>query len=66
MNEILGQQTLVSQYTQIKNKQLFLYYYGLLKYEDNSGKPHETQFCILLANPDTKEAGMCDSFNDLN
>jgi hypothetical protein len=65
-SQISGQQILASQYAQIKNKQLFLYYYGLLKYEDTSGKPHETQFCILLADPDTKAAGMCDSFNDLN
>jgi hypothetical protein len=66
VNETTGQKILTSQYTQIKNKQLFLYYYGLLKYEDNSGKPHESQFCVLLADPSTKEAGMCDSFNDLN
>ncbi|HEX4032394.1 MAG TPA: hypothetical protein VHX20_18660 [Terracidiphilus sp.] len=64
--EISGEQTLISQYTQIKNKKLFLYYFGLLKYDDTFGKPHETQFCILLANPDTKKAGMCDAFNDLN
>jgi hypothetical protein len=65
-SQITGQQALISQYTQIKNKQLFLYYYGILKYEDIFGKPHETQFCIYLSNPDTKEAGVCDSFNDLN
>lgn len=65
-SQLSGQQILISQYTQIKNKQLFLYYFGLLKYEDIIGKPHKTQFCILLSNPDTKEAGMCDSFNDLN
>jgi hypothetical protein len=64
--QIYGQKILTSQYTQIKGKQLFMYYYGILKYEDNSGRPHETQFCVLLANPDTREAGMCDSFNDLN
>jgi hypothetical protein len=51
--------------SQIKSRQLFLYYYGLLKYGDIAGNPHESQFCILLANPDTKEAGICDSFNDL-
>lgn len=65
-NQISGMQTLVSEYTQIKSKTLFLYYYGLVKYEDVSGKSHETQYCILLANPDTKQAGICDSFNDLN
>jgi hypothetical protein len=61
-----GQQILISQYAQIKSKQLFLYYYGLLKYDDNSGRHHETQFCVYLADPDTKEVGICDSFNDLD
>jgi hypothetical protein len=61
-----GQQTLLSQYVMIKNKQLFLYYFGILKYDDSFGKHRETQFCIFLANPETKEAGFCDAFNDLN
>jgi hypothetical protein len=61
-----GMQTLVSQYQAIKNKQLLLYYFGILKYDDVSGQHRETQYCILLANPDTKEAGFCDSFNDLH
>jgi len=43
-----------------------LYYYGILKYDDNSGKARETQYCIFLAVPDTREAAMCDAFNDLN
>jgi hypothetical protein len=63
--EIQGQNVLVSQYLKIKNKELFLYYFGLLKYDDIDGKSRETQFCVLLADPDTREAGMCDSFNDL-
>lgn len=62
----LGQQVLISQYPLIKNKQLFLYYFGILKYDDGFGKQRETQYCISLANPDTKEAGFCDGFNDLN
>ena len=61
-----GQQLLISQYNLIKNKQLLLYYFGILKYDDSFGKPHETQYCISLANADTKEAGFCDAFNDLN
>jgi hypothetical protein len=61
-----GAQTLVSQYQFIKNKQLFLYYFGILKYDDIFGNHRETQFCIYLANPDTKEVGICDAFNDLS
>jgi hypothetical protein len=61
-----GSQKLLDLYGQIKNKSLFLYYYGILKYDDNSGRHHETEFCFALANIDTKEAFVCDSFNDLN
>jgi hypothetical protein len=57
---------LLAQYQYIKNRQLFLYYFGLVKYDDIFGKHHETQFCIYLANPDTNEIGACDFFNDLN
>jgi hypothetical protein len=60
-----GMQTLLSEYLLIKNKALVLYYFGILKYEDIFGNPWETQFCILLANPETKEVGFCDGFNDL-
>ena len=65
-HQILGQQTLLSQYNQIKNRELFLYYFGVLKYDDVFGKTHQTQFCIMLADPATKEVGICDAFNDLN
>lgn len=61
-----GEQMLLDRYNLVKSKQLFLYYFGLLKYDDVFRKPHETQFCIYLSNPDTKEVGMCDGFNDLN
>jgi hypothetical protein len=64
--QIHGQQILVSQYHSIKNKTLILYYYGIVKYDDASGKHRETQYCIYLANPDTKQVGTCDAFNDLN
>lgn len=61
-----GQQQMVSEYPLIKNKTLFLYYFGILKYNDGFGKMRETQYCIYLANPDTKEVGMCDAFNDMD
>jgi len=49
----------------IKNKSLFLYYFGILKYDDIFGGHWETQYCVYLADPDTKELGFCDAFNDL-
>jgi hypothetical protein len=61
-----GVQELISEYPYIKNKTLHLYYFGVLKYDDVLGNHRETKFCILLANPDTKESGFCDEFNDLN
>ena len=59
-------QVLTSQFKQIKDKKLFMYYYGILRYEDIFGRAHETQYCVLLADPDTREAGICDTFNDLD
>ena len=66
IQERLGNQTLISQYSQIKGRRLMLYYFGILKYDDIFGKAHETQYCIMLADTDTKQAGMCDAFNDLD
>ena len=60
-----GNQTLITQYPYIKSGQLFLYYFGMLKYDDAFGNHRWTQFCILLANPETGEVGFCDGFNDL-
>lgn len=62
----VGAKILISQYNLIKTRQLFLYYFGILKYDDAFGKQHQTQYCALLADPATKDAGICDSFNDLN
>jgi hypothetical protein len=61
-----GQEVLISQYKAIKEKTLFLYFYGIVKYDDIFGNHRETQWCIFLANPDTREMGICDAFNDLN
>jgi hypothetical protein len=65
-SQISGVATLTSQYKLIRDKHLLLYYFGLLKYDDSFGAEHETQWCIYLANPDTKESGVCDAFNELN
>jgi hypothetical protein len=64
--QLEGSQVLISQFQLIKDKHLFLYYFGILKYDDGFGHQRQTQFCILLANPETREAGFCDAFNDMN
>lgn len=42
-----------------------MYCFGVLKYDDVFGNHRETEYCIYLANPDTKEVGVCDTFNDV-
>lgn len=64
--QIQGSQVIVSNYQDIKKGSLILYYFGILKYDDGFGKQRSTQYCIFLANTETKEAGFCDTFNDLN
>jgi hypothetical protein len=61
-----GVKQLLARNQAIKNGKLFLYYYGIVKYADNSGNPHETQFCIYLSDPAKNKVGICDAFNDLN
>jgi hypothetical protein len=58
--------TLISQFPLIQQGKLFLYYFGMLRYDDNVGKRHTTQFCIYLADPATKALGFCNRFNDMD
>lgn len=64
--QMQGLHALMSSYQDIKNGSLLLYYFGILKYTDAFDIPRQTQFCIFLTNPETKEPAFCDSFNDLN
>jgi hypothetical protein len=59
-------QELIDRYDAIKSRRLFLYYYGIVKYDDIFGRHWETQYCIFLANPHTGAIAFCDTFNDLN
>jgi hypothetical protein len=59
-------ESLISKYPLIKTGELILYYYGILRYVDNSGWSHDTQFCIYMAKPQTQEVSFCQDFNDLN
>jgi hypothetical protein len=53
-------------FQQIKSKQLILYYFGTLQYEDIFGSKHTTNYCVFLAEPDLKGLAYCQDFNDLN
>jgi hypothetical protein len=64
--QLQGSQAIISEFKYIKDGTLILYYYGILRYDDVFGNHRETQWCIYLANPTTKELGFCDAFNDLN
>jgi hypothetical protein len=63
---MLGNTALAAKFQDIKARKTFVYYFGILKYDDIFGKHRTTQYCIFLANPDTKETGFCDAFNDLD
>lgn len=65
-SQISGVADLISKFHEIKGKKLILYYFGILKYDDISGNHRETQYCVFLADPETKQLGFCDAFNDLN
>lgn len=64
--EIQGLQTIISEFQDIKAKRHILYYFGILKYDDVFGHSRETEFCIYLADPDSKQFAFCRDFNDLN
>jgi hypothetical protein len=64
--QMQGQKQLADQYSLIKNGHLLLYYFGVVRYDDGFGNQKWTRFCIMLANPQTGEAGYCDRFNDLD
>lgn len=64
--QIAGFQRLAPYLPSIRDKKMVLYYFGILKYDDNLGSHRETQYCIFLADPKTKQTGFCDGFNDLN
>ncbi len=56
----------IAKYPDIVSGRLFLYYFGALKYDDNSNVEHTTEFCIYMANVKTKSISFCRDFNDLN
>ena len=63
--QIQGVQTLVSQYRDIRDGRLLLYYFGILRYNDAFGNQRQTEFCVYLGDVNTRAPGFCQGFNDL-
>ena len=64
--QILGLQKLLPYLPSIREKKMFLYYYGILKYDDNLGNHRDTQYCAFLVDATARQTAMCDAFNDLD
>jgi head-tail adaptor len=64
--QISGKQDLISKFELIQDKHLIAYFFGEILYADFTGHSRTTQFCIFLADPETKALAYCDRFNDLN
>ena len=64
--QLTSMQDIISKFELIDDQKMFLYYFGRLRYKDMFGNVRNTQFCILLVNPKTKDLGYCDAFNDLD
>jgi hypothetical protein len=52
-------------YPAIKQHILFLYYFGQATYLDIDNRPHTTRFCLVLAQPETKQLAHCGKGNDM-
>lgn len=63
--EIQGQNALIKNFSEIQSGRQILYY-GTFRYKDAFGMTRHTEFCVFLANPDTKEINYCDAHNDLD
>jgi hypothetical protein len=65
IDQAMGNAFIKANFKSIKDKTNILYYFGILKYDDAFGNHRQTQYCLFIADPDTKQLGICDSFNDL-
>lgn len=61
----LAHTRLDSAFQAIKSGSMILYYYGDLQYLDLSGKTRDTEFCVFLAYPQTKELERCKEHNEI-
>jgi hypothetical protein len=50
----------------IKQGTQFLYYFGQATYIDINNRPHTTKFCLVLAQPETKQLAHCGKGNEMD
>src|ERR1700688_1890855 len=53
-------------YQAIKDHLLYAYYFGLATYVDNDNRLRTTRFCLMLAEPETKQLAHCGKGNDMD
>jgi hypothetical protein len=57
---------ITTSYPSIKDHSVFAYYYGQATYIDINERLHTTRFCLLLAEPETKQLAHCGKGNDMD
>jgi len=60
-----GLSDFIAKYRAIKDKKLFAYIFGTIKYDDAFSNRRETDFCFFIADPDKPQLGVCKNFNDI-
>jgi hypothetical protein len=60
-----ARENIFANFDQIKSKALILYVFGEISYDDISGRPHVTRFCLFLTDPEAKTVTFCPQFNDV-
>ena len=56
----------VANLTRLTTKQGRLLFFGEIAYDDVGGAHHRTQFCVFMADPESRELPICDSWGDMN
>jgi len=50
----------------IKFKRSYPAFFGVISYNDISGRQHRTQFCFYMKEPETHSLAFCDQWNDMD
>jgi type II secretory pathway pseudopilin PulG len=53
-------------FPKIQSGEMLLYVFGEMRYEDVSGRPHTTQYCVFISDPKNKKMGICPQFNEMD
>jgi hypothetical protein len=53
-------------YATIRAHTAFAYFFGEISYVDVDRRPHNTRFCLWLAEPEKKQLIHCEIGNDMN